>query len=279
LKIQNRISGEFNNLAVPGRRFMREGSMIKISERVPTSLFFYLFSDILVFTTHAHRNFKGMISLERAKIIDIKDTDKFKNAFIISTPIKEYRFLCHNKGSKEDWIRDISSVINNLTEKTKDISDCLQEFSMFPTRSPRSSHKTSPIKQGYMFKQGGMMRNWRKRWIVLENGVIYYYNTKNYGPKDEPKTIILSKYYLQELEQKATGKSNCFHLYSQEAPSFVFCAPSKEAMVEWVTAIRSFTMFGKNCKITESNELISISGIFEVSSNMASFQDSFPSLI
>jgi hypothetical protein len=36
---------------------------------------------------------------------------------------------------------------------------------------------TNPDKDGYLMKQGGNIKTWKKRWCVLKDGSIFYFKT------------------------------------------------------------------------------------------------------
>jgi len=63
------------------------------------------------------------------------------------------------------------------------------------------------IKQGYMKKEGKMIKSWRKRWFVLQNsGKIRYYHNEHQD-KNEPTGSFNCK-HLTEFKCKSWSKSN-----------------------------------------------------------------------
>ena len=49
-----------------------------------------------------------------------------------------------------------------------------------PTSAPFSAH-TAPVhteKRGWLTKEGEWVRSWKRRWFVLKNNTIYYYETE-----------------------------------------------------------------------------------------------------
>lgn len=46
-------------------------------------------------------------------------------------------------------------------------------YLMFRLYPPQGDQR----KEGYLTKLGGRIKNWKKRWFVLEDGKLYYYKT------------------------------------------------------------------------------------------------------
>jgi len=80
LHIQSRIQGEFPNLAIPTRAFVREGTLYKVSSRVPKPVHIFLFSDLLLYTTPVHYRYKSSLRLESATVQDLPDNDRMDHS-------------------------------------------------------------------------------------------------------------------------------------------------------------------------------------------------------
>lgn len=57
----------------------------------------------------------------------------------------------------------------------------------------------SPDKEGWLVKQGGSWKNWKRRWFVLSDSCLYYFkHTAENVPKglyNFPKYILIFMYF------------------------------------------------------------------------------------
>ncbi|KYQ91552.1 protein serine/threonine kinase [Tieghemostelium lacteum] len=83
-------------------------------------------------------------------------------------------------------------------------------------------------KQGFLTKEGGSIKTWRKRWCVLKNGSIYY--SKN--PSSGELGIIHLK-EVSSVQQSSRKKKNCFEVATPDRTYFMK-APSPEDMKSWI---------------------------------------------
>uniref|UniRef100_A0A0B7A629 SEC7 domain-containing protein n=2 Tax=Arion vulgaris TaxID=1028688 RepID=A0A0B7A629_9EUPU len=74
----------------------------------------------------------------------------------------------------------------------------------------------NPVKEGWLMKQGapiicGRVRNWRRRWFILNDNCLYYFQ---YTTDKEPKGIIpLENIQVREVPTEKS-RPNCFELFS-----------------------------------------------------------------
>jgi len=94
---------------------------------------------------------------------------------------------------------------------------------------------TNPDKDGYLTKQGGHIKTWKKRWCVLKDGTIFYFTS----PKDTtPKGTIDLEKTSKITETNLTKKKNSFQVQTLQR-TFVICAESDAVKREWMTAIQN----------------------------------------
>jgi cytohesin len=85
-----------------------------------------------------------------------------------------------------------------------DITDATDSASQFPQAF------VNPIKQGWLCKRGGRYKSWKRRWFILKDNCLYYFQT---DLDKSPKGIIpLENLRLRNIIDRY--KSNCFELYS-----------------------------------------------------------------
>lgn len=89
------------------------------------------------------------------------------------------------------------------------------------------------VKEGYLTKQGHVVKNWKKRWFVLRIGQLQYF--KSLTKLKEPKGSI----NLVNGSVAKTFTKGCFVLYdASNDKKYFITAPSEEEMLEWMDAIQ-----------------------------------------
>mmetsp|Transcript_18258 Transcript_18258/g.30448 ORF Transcript_18258/g.30448 Transcript_18258/m.30448 type:complete len:502 (-) Transcript_18258:267-1772(-) len=95
----------------------------------------------------------------------------------------------------------------------------------------------TPDKDGFLTKQGGSYKNWKRRWFVLKGDTLYYFKTQ----KDTEQTgqIKIEKNSLCSPEQgMRTGKKSKFYFSVGTASrTFFLFAETDETMKQWVERI------------------------------------------
>ncbi|UJR16424.1 hypothetical protein I4U23_003326 [Adineta vaga] len=67
------------------------------------------------------------------------------------------------------------------------------------------------IKEGWLWKQGGLVRNWKRRWFVITDGCLFYYESRT--EVDNPRGIVsLIDVGVREIEDDRP-KQFCFELF------------------------------------------------------------------
>lgn len=70
----------------------------------------------------------------------------------------------------------------------------------------------NPDKEGWLWKQGGRIKSWKRRWFILTDNCLYYFE---FTQDREPRGIIpLENLQLRNVED--TKKSHCFELYATD---------------------------------------------------------------
>ncbi|CAH1794414.1 unnamed protein product [Owenia fusiformis] len=68
----------------------------------------------------------------------------------------------------------------------------------------------NPDKEGWLWKRGGRYKNWKRRWFILNDNCLYYFE---FTTDKEPKGIIpLENIGIRDVEDNK--KQHCFELYS-----------------------------------------------------------------
>ncbi|BFZ03664.1 hypothetical protein BsWGS_06704 [Bradybaena similaris] len=114
----------------------------------------------------------------------------------------------------------------------------------------------NPVKEGWLMKQGGRVKNWKRRWFILNDNCLYYFQ---YTTDKEPKGIIpLENIQVREVPQEKS-RPNCFELYSAGTSDIIkackvdsdgkvvegrhsvyrMAASSVEEKDEWISCVRA----------------------------------------
>ncbi|XP_076345242.1 cytohesin-1-like isoform X2 [Tachypleus tridentatus] len=111
----------------------------------------------------------------------------------------------------------------------------------------------NPDREGWLWKQGGRYKSWKRRWFILNDNCLYYFE---YTTDKEPRGIIpLENVQVHEVQDRS--KTNCFELYSTGCEVIKACktdfegkvvegkhtvyrmsASTVEEMKEWIKCIR-----------------------------------------
>ncbi|KAL8587836.1 Cytohesin-1 [Nucella lapillus] len=69
----------------------------------------------------------------------------------------------------------------------------------------------NPVKEGWLMKEGGRYKNWKRRWFILNDNCLYYFQ---YTTDKEPKGIIpLENIQVRELGAEKAKRQNGFEIF------------------------------------------------------------------
>ena len=88
----------------------------------------------------------------------------------VKVKITEDQFLAQNKGidAGKDLPKEmLLAIYTSIKEEPFKIPDETYDDLMFTF--------FSPDKEGWLVKQGGSWKNWKRRWFVLNDGCLYYF--------------------------------------------------------------------------------------------------------
>ncbi|KAJ8965763.1 hypothetical protein NQ317_016104 [Molorchus minor] len=86
----------------------------------------------------------------------------------------------------------------------------------------------NPDKEGWLWKQGGRYKSWKRRWFILNDNCLYYFE---YTTDKEPRGIIpLENISIRECSDRQ--KQYCFELYASGGADFIkACKTDSEGKV------------------------------------------------
>ncbi|CAG8726080.1 67_t:CDS:10, partial [Acaulospora morrowiae] len=108
LEIQKSLIGFDEALLIPGRRFIKRGTVKKICRRNHQQREFFLFSDVLIYASPTlidnMYTFHRKLDLEDVMVLGADDIDDEKNAFQILSPRKSFIVYADTPKDKDSWI-------------------------------------------------------------------------------------------------------------------------------------------------------------------------------
>lgn len=86
----------------------------------------------------------------------------------------------------------------------------------------------NPDKEGWLWKQGGRYKSWKRRWFILNDNCLYYFE---YTTDKEPRGIIpLENISVREITDR--NKPHCFELYASGGADIIkACKTDSEGKV------------------------------------------------
>eukprot|EP01097_Dermamoeba_algensis_P000096 TRINITY_DN1033_c0_g1_i1.p1 TRINITY_DN1033_c0_g1~~TRINITY_DN1033_c0_g1_i1.p1 ORF type:complete len:436 (-),score=185.52 TRINITY_DN1033_c0_g1_i1:170-1444(-) len=106
------------------------------------------------------------------------------------------------------------------------------------------SDLVSPVKTGWLTKQGHIFKSWKKRYFVMKDKRLYYFEGTD---SKKAQGIIFLEGYIIELVDKPEilGKVNkskdhglvVFNLFHEFKPEYLLCAESEEELIDWMKSI------------------------------------------
>eukprot|EP00010_Vexillifera_abyssalis_P004671 CAMPEP_0201561612 /NCGR_PEP_ID=MMETSP0173_2-20130828/78888_1 /ASSEMBLY_ACC=CAM_ASM_000268 /TAXON_ID=218659 /ORGANISM="Vexillifera sp., Strain DIVA3 564/2" /LENGTH=673 /DNA_ID=CAMNT_0047976125 /DNA_START=816 /DNA_END=2837 /DNA_ORIENTATION=- len=129
LAVTKQLSGADNlKLMMPGRRFIRDGRLVKISvHNKHQERQFTLFNDMLIYAakttsalTRKKYQFKGFMHLDQIDLVDVSDTDSLKNAFCLArTDSIKKKHIVYSKDPKDkaDWLQKLQEAVTEAKQK------------------------------------------------------------------------------------------------------------------------------------------------------------------
>ncbi|KAI3653520.1 hypothetical protein MP228_001467 [Amoeboaphelidium protococcarum] len=152
LSLQRNMANLSEDLIAPGRRFLKQGLVLKVCRKTNKPRALFLFTDILVYAALSSRSSIGLISavdkkdftgfstaadsgigislnsqtninapsyvfhrlfkLEGMRVVDVQDGPLMQNCFQIISSEKSFAVLCRSEKDKSEWMSAISDAID-----------------------------------------------------------------------------------------------------------------------------------------------------------------------
>ena len=136
-----------------------------------------------------------------------------------------------DKPTLEFWIKQNRGINAGQDLPVELLTTLYQAIKQEPFKMPEDDGNDlmhtffNPDREGWLWKQGGRYKSWKRRWFILNDKCLYYFE---YTTDKEPRGIIpLENVSVREVPDKS--KPNCFELYSALGPNEVIKACKTDA--------------------------------------------------
>jgi len=134
-----------------------------------------------------------------------------------------------------DFKSNLPSNFANLPAKLRQSVVVVQQ-QIAPTNvapAMLSSYLGDPDKAGYLTKQGGLVKSWKKRWFILKGAFLYYFKSPN--RLSDTKGMVLLEDAIAQRAQ-FPGKSHGFTIQTQDRLYYIYAETDLDAE-DWINAI------------------------------------------
>ncbi|CAO1300560.1 unnamed protein product [Diamesa serratosioi] len=143
--------------------------------------------------------------------------------YVLSFAIIMLNTSLHNPSVKDkptiEQFISMNRGINNGGDLPRELLESLYEsIRTEPFKIPQDDGNDlmhtffNPDKEGWLWKQGGRYKSWKRRWFILNDNCLYYFE---YTTDKEPRGIIpLENILVRECKITDRSKPHCFELYA-----------------------------------------------------------------
>lgn len=174
---------------------------------------------------------------------DLADNDSVSNTFVLrNSQGKDFPLIADSTTDMFMWIHALRRA--RLFYKGP------QSKSHMIASPAQDCMSTSKLKHascaGFLVKQGGDVKNWKRRYFVILDSVLYYFKMSDPPDLDSNKEVKPKGYiHLSNCEVSSNGstkiqpsRANCFCVFTPDRQYFM-CAENAAAMRKWVSAIQN----------------------------------------
>ncbi|KJE93898.1 hypothetical protein CAOG_004616, partial [Capsaspora owczarzaki ATCC 30864] len=102
------------------------------------------------------------------------------------------------------------------------------------------SQSTARKKAGWLTKQGGSNKGWKRRWCVFENNCLAYFKSEQ--DREYAGIVYVEDMRSITIDQEESRKDNrypyCFRVDTPDR-AYMFCAESAADMDDWISMFKS----------------------------------------
>jgi len=279
-EISQGLSGaEHIKLIMPGRRFIHEGILYKISESgVQRERHFFLFSDMILWARVAGKEkweFKGMIPLRAFWYKAIPDTDSLFNAWEMGRADSERKWIIFSKERKTKamWMQVLGQVMEKLnrvsgfftavafklnSEHSKITrQDTTHQLKLIDIQNRVEGVKNLVQDSRRFLREGPALgKNLEERFLFLFNDLLLV--TKMKSPKRYTLKLSLpmGNVVAGDVPDDDPSMCNCFALVRMDnRKKMVFMVETPEEKAAWMEEFDSITVGNAQSMEAEEKEM------------------------
>jgi len=161
-----------------------------------------------------------------------------------------------NKMTQEEFLRNNRGIGENGTDLPNEILSQLYQSIVTNEIKLEQREFISSVQEGWLFKQGGRIKNWKKRYTILSGNVLYYFKTPKdispagFIPLENVEVVRHDKTLCFELKPADGGKGmKSVHMAKEKGKpaarfesghhkSFMFKTTGFDALEDWVAAVQ-----------------------------------------
>eukprot|EP00002_Diphylleia_rotans_P002582 TRINITY_DN11630_c0_g1_i2.p1 TRINITY_DN11630_c0_g1~~TRINITY_DN11630_c0_g1_i2.p1 ORF type:complete len:407 (-),score=70.73 TRINITY_DN11630_c0_g1_i2:356-1531(-) len=172
----------------------------------------------------------GVIPVSDMTVSFSEEGKKAGHCLSVKVPGRDYKLWTEDPLIVISWIhclRQANQQLNTVQATESSSETDLAQILMDPAALQ------NPEKEGYLLKQGGSIKTWKKRWFILKGNYLFYFKEKGDA---NPKGIICLKEGSVETSSADIGKSHAFSIKTPDRQYFM-CATSGDDEREWVQVL------------------------------------------
>uniref|UniRef100_A0A3Q3GYY5 FERM, ARHGEF and pleckstrin domain-containing protein 2 n=1 Tax=Labrus bergylta TaxID=56723 RepID=A0A3Q3GYY5_9LABR len=263
------------NLTAPGREFIREGCLYKLTKKGLQQRMFFLFSDMLLYTSKgvtATNQFKvhGQLPLHGMIVEESENEWSVPHCFTIYSAQRTIVVAASSKVEMGKWIEDLNLAIE-MSKKSQEKSRSSDEVSLEQeSEDDMNSSRTSLDKQthhranttmhvcwhrntsvsmsdhslavenqlsGYLLRKFKNSNGWQKLWVVFTNFCLFFYKTHQ---DDFPlASLPLLGYTVSTPEESDSIHKEYVFKLQFKSHVYFFRAESEYTFERWMEVIKS----------------------------------------
>uniref|UniRef100_A0A671SW89 FERM, RhoGEF and pleckstrin domain-containing protein 2-like n=1 Tax=Sinocyclocheilus anshuiensis TaxID=1608454 RepID=A0A671SW89_9TELE len=263
------------NLTAPGREFIREGCLYKLTKKGLQQRMFFLFSDMLLYTSKgvtATNQFKVHGQLPLHGMIESENEWSVPHCFTIYSAQRTIVVAASSKVEMNKWIEDLNMAID-MSKKCQEKSDLLldpnevslEQESEDDMNSSRCSldkqshhranttmhvcwHRNTSVSMsdhslavenqlsGYLLRKFKNSNGWQKLWVVFTNFCLFFYKTHQDFPL---ASLPLLGYTVSTPEESDSIHKEYVFKLQFKSHVYFFRAESEYTFERWMEVIKS----------------------------------------
>lgn len=230
-KEENSIKQRKHAFTISSPRIFNEGWLKKkINDTWKTYWFVLEGNDLIYYKQRENPNYKGIIPLKNSQI---GYSTEYESSFTFEIVTKErtHKLQAEDSSNFYVWTECIRALIDIFNIKAEK-GGCVNE-----------SVNSNIIHQGWLYKEGGSVKSWKKRWFVLKKNKLSYYTDTDC--KDLKGSIALSVATVKEapkFESKSKKvpdeRYSWFFEIVVSKRVYLISASSESERNKWIDAIK-----------------------------------------